>query len=54
MSAMSAPPRHTKPATLCIHAGTYRDERTGGACSPIFPSTANAFPNAANETVYPR
>jgi cysteine-S-conjugate beta-lyase len=43
-----------RPSTLCIHAGTYLDERTGGACSPIFPSTAYAFPNAANENFYPR
>lgn len=41
-------------ATLCVHAGTYHDERTGGACSPVFPSTACAFPNAANENFYPR
>ena len=34
--------------TLCVHAGTYVDPRTGGACSPVFPSTAYAFPNAAN------
>ncbi len=51
---MSSPPSPARPATLCIHAGTYHDERTGGACSPIFPSTAYAFPNAANENVYPR
>jgi cystathionine beta-lyase/cystathionine gamma-synthase len=51
---MSLPLRHTRPATLCIHAGTYRDEQTGGACSPIFPSTANAYPNAADENRYPR
>jgi len=43
-----------RPPTLCIHAGTYLDGRTGGACSPIFPSTACAFPNAANENFYPR
>ncbi|MFN8544094.1 MAG: PLP-dependent aspartate aminotransferase family protein [Candidatus Binatia bacterium] len=43
-----------RPATLCVHAGTYHDERTGGACSPIFPSTAYAFPNAAGENFYPR
>ena len=43
-----------RPSTLCIHAGTYLDERTGGACSPIFPSTAFAFPNAADENFYPR
>jgi cysteine-S-conjugate beta-lyase len=41
-------------ATLCIHAGTHLDKSTGGACSPIFPSTAYAFPNAANENFYPR
>jgi cystathionine beta-lyase len=46
--------RLLRPSTLCIHAGTYRDERTGGACSPIFSSTACAFPNSANENFYPR
>ena len=51
---MSSPNPAARPATLCIHAGTYLDERTGGACSPIFPSTAYAFPNAANENFYPR
>lgn len=40
--------------TLCIHAGTHFDTGTGGACSPIFTSTACAFPNAANENIYPR
>jgi cystathionine beta-lyase len=43
-----------RPSTLCILAGTRHDERTGGACSPIFPSTAWAFPNPANENFYPR
>jgi cysteine-S-conjugate beta-lyase len=43
-----------RPSTLCIHAGTYLDARTGGACSPVFTSTAYAFPNATNENVYPR
>lgn len=43
-----------RSSTLCIHAGTYHDEATGGACSPIFPSTACAYPNAANENFYPR
>jgi cystathionine beta-lyase/cystathionine gamma-synthase len=51
---MTPSDRSLRPSTLCIHAGTYRDERTGGACSPIFPSTACAFPNAANENFYPR
>ncbi len=41
-------------ATLCIHGGTYVDKTTGGACSPIFTSTAYAFPNPANENIYPR
>lgn len=44
----------SRPATLCVHAGTYHDERTGGACSPIFPSTACAFPNATGQNYYPR
>ena len=47
-----------KPAagfsTRCIHAGTHVDAATGGACSPVFPSTAYAFPNAANQNIYPR
>ncbi len=43
-----------KQGTLCVHAGTHLDERTGGVCSPIFTSTSYGFPNAANENVYPR
>ena len=43
-----------RPGTLCIHAGTYFDSSTGGACSPVFASTACAFPNAVNENYYPR
>jgi len=42
------------PGTRCVHAGTYHDPQTGGACSPVFTSTAFAFPNAANENIYPR
>lgn len=41
-------------STVCVHAGTYLDAATGGACSPVFHSTAFAFPNAANENFYPR
>lgn len=41
-------------ATLCIHAGTHEDERTGGVNSPIFTSTAFAYPNPTNENIYPR
>lgn len=51
---MNHPKPTTRPATVCVHAGTYLDERTGGACSPVFPSTAYAFPNPANENFYPR
>lgn len=43
-----------QPATVCLHGGTYHDPRTGGACSPIFTSTAFAFPNPTNENLYPR
>lgn len=46
--------RKLRSSTLCIHAGTYLDGITGGACSPIFTSTAYAFPNPANENIYPR
>ncbi|HUC84530.1 MAG TPA: PLP-dependent aspartate aminotransferase family protein [Candidatus Acidoferrales bacterium] len=46
--------RKLRPSTLCIHAGTYLDQATGGACSPIFTSTAYAFPNPADENIYPR
>jgi cystathionine beta-lyase/cystathionine gamma-synthase len=51
---MRVPEQRLRPATLCIHAGTYLDRATGGACSPIFTSTAFAYPNPANENVYPR
>ena len=43
-----------RPSTVCIRAGTHLDETTGGACSPIYSSTAFAFPNPANENFYPR
>ena len=41
-------------STQAVHAGTYHDRETGGACSPVFTSTAFAFPNAAEEIFYPR
>jgi cysteine-S-conjugate beta-lyase len=41
-------------STRCIHAGTHLDKATGGACSPIYSSTAFAFPNTANANIYPR
>jgi len=50
----SASQRSLRLPTLCVHSGTYLDEKTGGACSPIFTSTACAFPNPANENYYPR
>jgi cystathionine beta-lyase/cystathionine gamma-synthase len=43
-----------RPATLCVHAGTHIDSQTGGVNSPIFTSTAYAYPNPANQNVYPR
>lgn len=51
---MNPPKRSLLPSTLCIHAGTHLDAASGGACSPIYTSTAYAFPNPANENVYPR
>ena len=51
---MKIDPRRHRPSTVCIHAGTYLDAATGGACSPVFTSTANAFPNASNANIYPR
>jgi len=43
-----------RPATLCVHAGTYLDERTGGVSTPIFTSTSYAYPNPTDQNVYPR
>ena len=51
---MNTDPHRHGLSTLCIHAGTHLDQATGGACSPIFTSTAYAFPNPANENIYPR
>ncbi|MBE0543815.1 MAG: PLP-dependent transferase [Verrucomicrobia bacterium] len=51
---MTTPDRSLRPSTLCLHAGTHLDETTGGACSPIYTSTAFAYPNAANANIYPR
>ncbi len=42
------------PATICVHAGTHLDKHTGGIGSPIFPCTSYAYPNPANENIYPR
>jgi cystathionine beta-lyase len=43
-----------RPATVCVHTGTHLDERTGGIGSPIYPCTSYAYPNAADENIYPR
>ncbi len=51
---MSLPGRLLRPSTLCLHAGTHLDLATGGACSPIFTSTAFAYPNPTDERFYPR
>lgn len=51
---MNIDPTRQRFSTLCIHAGTHLDEATGGACSPIYTSTAFAFPNPANANIYPR
>lgn len=51
---MSSKPTSPGLSTRCIHAGTYHDEATRGACSPVFTSSAFAFPRAAGEPVYPR
>jgi cystathionine beta-lyase/cystathionine gamma-synthase len=41
-------------STRCVHSGTHHDGQTGGACSPVFTSTAFAFPNPTGENIYPR
>jgi cystathionine beta-lyase/cystathionine gamma-synthase len=41
-------------ATVCVHTGTHIDKHTGGIGSPIFPCTSYAYPNPANENIYPR
>ncbi len=51
---MNADSLHFGASTLSVHAGTHRDESTGGANSPIYTSTAYAFPNPTNENIYPR
>lgn len=51
---MKTPAPSLRPSTLCIHAGTHLDQASGGACSPIYTSTAYAYPNPGNENIYPR
>jgi cystathionine beta-lyase/cystathionine gamma-synthase len=58
MATLSQPMKtrtqNLRPATVCVHTGTHVDERSGGIGSPIFPCTSYAYPNAADENVYPR
>ncbi len=51
---MSQVKRILRPGTVCVHAGTYSDPRTGGVTSAIYQSTSYAFPNPSNENIYPR
>lgn len=41
-------------STRCVHAGTYFDAASGGACSPVFLSTAHVFPHPTGDNIYPR
>ena len=43
-----------KPATLCVHAGAYRDEATGAVTTPIFTSSSYAYPNPSGQNIYQR
>jgi cystathionine beta-lyase len=54
LAPMKDQTRNFRPSTVCVHTGTHVDESTGGVGSPIFPCTSYAFPNAANENIYPR
>ncbi len=51
---MKNDPRQHGQSTRCVHAGTHLDTSTGGACSPIYTSSAFAFPNSQNANIYPR
>ena len=51
---MKEKPQNLHPSTICVHTGTHFDERTGGVGTPIFPSTSYTYPNAVDETIYPR
>lgn len=43
-----------KPATLCVHAGAYRDEVMGAIATPVFTASSYAHPNPTNENIYQR
>ena len=53
-SRLDATHRRNRPDTLCVHAGTHVDARTGGVCTPVFTSTSYACPNPSGENIYPR
>jgi len=46
--------KNGKLNTLCVHAGTYLDEKSLGVNTPIFASTAHLFPNDRDLVRYPR
>lgn len=41
-------------STRCVHAGTLPDSYAGGVNSPLYTSTAYAYPGPANENIYQR
>src|SRR5690349_1678170 len=43
-----------RPGTVCVHTGTHIDRQTGGIGTPIFPCTSYAYPNPADQNIYPR
>lgn len=54
LSPMNISNRTFREATLCLHAGTHLDPTNGGVCTPLYTSTAFAFPNDTNTPIYPR
>lgn len=40
--------------TNCVHGGEFIDPDSNGLITPIYMSTASAYPNDANEIYYPR
>lgn len=46
--------KNGKLNTLCVHAGTYLDEKSLGVNTPVFASTAHLFPNDRDLVRYPR
>jgi cystathionine beta-lyase len=46
--------RNLGNSTRCVHAGTYADARTGGVNTPIFTSSAYAYPGPDGSNMYQR